>query len=103
MHGLLVRPPIFLSWLAAQMSIREQYLAASSAGIYVVMWNFMGWEFPTAAGDEIINPKKTYPRAMALVFVAAILSYSIPTLLVFMVALVKMAVIRSGGLKKMTR
>ena len=40
----------------------------------------MGWELPTAAGDEIKNPKKTYPRAMALVLVAAILSYSIPTI-----------------------
>jgi amino acid transporter len=50
-----------------------------SVGIYVAMWNFMGWELPTAAGDEIKNPKKTYPLAMALVLVAAILSYSIPT------------------------
>jgi amino acid transporter len=55
-------------------------LGALSVGIYVAMWNFMGWELPTAAGDEIKEPKKTYPRAMALVLVAAILSYSIPTL-----------------------
>ncbi|KAF0112031.1 MAG: amino acid transporter [Chloroflexi bacterium] len=54
-------------------------MAALSVGIYVAMWNFMGWELPTAAGDEIKEPKKTYPRAMALVLVAAILSYSIPT------------------------
>jgi amino acid transporter len=54
--------------------------AAMSVGLYVAMWNFMGWELPTAAGDEIKNPKKTYPRAMALVLVAAILSYSIPTI-----------------------
>jgi amino acid transporter len=55
-------------------------VAASSVGIYVAMWNFMGWELPTAAGDEIKEPKKTYPRAMVLVLVAAILSYSIPTI-----------------------
>jgi len=48
--------------------------------LYVAMWNFMGWELPAAAGDEIKNPKKTYPRAMVLVLVAAILSYSIPTI-----------------------
>jgi amino acid transporter len=53
--------------------------AALSTGIYVAMWNFMGWELPTAAGDEIINPKKTYPIAMVLVLVAAIATYSIPT------------------------
>jgi amino acid transporter len=55
-------------------------LGAMSVGIYVAMWNFMGWELPTAAGDEIHEPKKTYPRAMVLVLVAAILSYSIPTI-----------------------
>ncbi len=55
-------------------------LAALSVGLYVAMWNFMGWELPTAAGDEIKEPKKTYPRAMVLVLIAAILSYSIPTL-----------------------
>jgi amino acid transporter len=43
------------------------------------MWNYMGWELPAAAGDEIVNPKKTYPRAMVLVLIAAILTYMIPT------------------------
>lgn len=55
-------------------------LAGMSVGIYVAMWNFMGWELPAAAGDEIKNPKKTYPRAMVMVLIAAILSYSIPTI-----------------------
>jgi amino acid transporter len=55
-------------------------LSGLSVGIYVAMWNFMGWELPSAAGDEIKEPKKTYPRAMALVLVAAILSYGLPTL-----------------------
>ncbi|MBP9041236.1 MAG: APC family permease [Anaerolineaceae bacterium] len=58
----------------------KNLLGALSVGIYVAMWNFMGWELPTAAGDEIKNPKKTYPRAMVLVLIAAILSYSIPTI-----------------------
>jgi amino acid transporter len=42
------------------------------------MWNYMGWELPTAAGDEIVNPKRTYPLAMVLVLVATIATYSIP-------------------------
>ncbi|NPV55058.1 MAG: APC family permease [Anaerolineae bacterium] len=58
----------------------ENLLGALSVGIYVAMWNFMGWELPTAAGDEIKEPKKTYPRAMVMVLFAAILSYSIPTI-----------------------
>ena len=54
-------------------------MGALSTGIFVAMWNFMGWELPTAAGDEIVNPKRTYPIAMVLVLVAAIATYAIPT------------------------
>ena len=53
---------------------------AFSTGLYVAMWNFMGWELPTAAGSEIVKPKKTYPVAMVLVLVAAIATYGIPTI-----------------------
>jgi amino acid transporter len=73
--------PSNIPFLPGRAEINGQnLLGALSVGIYVAMWNFMGWELPTAAGDEIKNPKKTYPRAMALVLIAAILSYSIPTM-----------------------
>lgn len=55
-------------------------IGALSTGIFVAMWNFMGWELPAAAGDEIVNPKRTYPLAMVLVLVAAIATYALPTL-----------------------
>lgn len=58
----------------------ESLMGALSTGLFVAMWNFMGWELPTAAGDEIVNPKKTYPLAMILVLFAAIATYSIPTI-----------------------
>ena len=58
----------------------ENLVGALSVGLFVVMWNFMGWELPTAAGDEIVNPKRTYPVAMVLVLVAAIATYTLPTL-----------------------
>lgn len=54
-------------------------IPALGTGIYIAMWNYMGWELPTAAGDEVVNPKKTYPLAMVLVLVVTIASYSIPT------------------------
>ena len=57
----------------------QALIPALSTGLFVVMWNYMGWELPSAAGDEIVNPRKTYPRAMALVLVAAILTYALPT------------------------
>ncbi len=52
---------------------------AFSLGLFVVMWNYMGFELPTTTGDEIVRPKRTYPLAMALVLVAAIATYAIPT------------------------
>jgi amino acid transporter len=52
---------------------------AFSLGLWVVMWNYMGWELPTSAGDEIVKPKRTYPLAMALVLVASIATYALPT------------------------
>ena len=51
---------------------------ALSVGLFVVMWNYMGWELPSTAGGEIVNPRKTYPRAMALVLVAAVATYLLP-------------------------
>lgn len=56
----------------------DSLFAALSTGLFVVMWNYMGWELPTAAGDEIVNPKRTYPIAMALVLIAAIATYGLP-------------------------
>lgn len=57
----------------------ETITGALSVGLFIVMWNYMGWELPAAAGDEIVNPKRTYPLAMVLVLFAAIATYTVPT------------------------
>jgi amino acid transporter len=62
------------------MPAGKNLTGALSTGIFVIMWNYMGWELPTAAGDEIVNPKRTYPLAMLFVLIAAIATYAIPTL-----------------------
>ncbi|MDR3575209.1 MAG: APC family permease [Anaerolineaceae bacterium] len=80
----------FAAWIKSGTTVQLPFLAsgeavsfkslmpALSTGLYVAMWNFMGWELPTAAGDEIVNPKRTYPLAMLLVLIATLLTYSIP-------------------------
>jgi amino acid transporter len=92
--GLVMITPLIImsiigiySWIKSGTTVALPFtppdttiIAALSTGLFVAMWNYMGWELPTAAGDEIVNPKKTYPRAMALVLVAAILTYALPTL-----------------------
>ncbi len=76
----------FYNWIKGGVTISlpflpqgETLMGALSTGLFIAMWNFMGWELPTAAGDEIVNPKRTYPLAMVLVLFAAIATYSIPT------------------------
>jgi amino acid transporter len=72
---------IHLPFLASGEAVSfKTLIPALGTGIFVAMWNFMGWELPTAAGDEVVNPKRTYPIAMVLVLVATIASYSIPTI-----------------------
>jgi amino acid transporter len=80
------------NWIASGTTISLPFLtggqevnfssltSALSVGLFVAMWNYMGWELPTSAGDEIVNPKRTYPLAMVLVLVAAIASYALPML-----------------------
>ncbi len=70
-----------LTFLPAGQAVNFKSLTgAFSVGLFVAMWNFMGWELPTAAGSEIVKPKRTYPLAMVLVLIAAIASYSLPTI-----------------------
>jgi amino acid transporter len=89
---IMILPLIFMSivgfstWLTQGSNVTFSVLGegqslteALSVGLFVAMWNFMGWELPAAAGDEIVNPKRTYPLAMVLVLVAAIATYAIPT------------------------
>ena len=76
----------FVNWGVHGSSFHMTFLpqgtgitSAFSLGLYVVIWNYMGFELPSAAGDEIVKPKRTYPLAMLLVLIAAIATYAIPT------------------------
>jgi amino acid transporter len=52
--------------------------AAFGLGLWVTMWNYMGFELATVAGDEIVRPKRTYPIAMVIVLFLAIGTYVLP-------------------------
>ncbi|MCX7681796.1 MAG: APC family permease [Anaerolineae bacterium] len=56
----------------------ETVWGALSVGLFIAMWNYMGWELPSAAGAEIVNPRRTYPIAMTLTLIAAIITYALP-------------------------
>ncbi|MCS6908651.1 MAG: APC family permease, partial [Anaerolineales bacterium] len=56
----------------------ETIWGAFSVGLFIAMWNYMGWELPSSAGGEIVHPRRTYPLAMALTLLATVLTYSLP-------------------------
>jgi amino acid transporter len=52
--------------------------SAFGLGLFVVMWNYMGFELATVAGDEIVEPRRTYPMAMLIVLILAVATYVLP-------------------------
>lgn len=53
---------------------------AFGAGLFVVMWNYMGWDGLSTVAGEIENPKRDYPRALVILIPAITLIYLLPTL-----------------------
>jgi amino acid transporter len=55
-------------------------LPAFGAGLFVIMWNYMGWDGLSTVAGEIENPRRDYPRALAITIPAITLIYMLPTL-----------------------
>jgi len=64
--------------VAAAVSTAPAVKISWIAGIYVVMWNYMGWDNASTIAGEVDRPQRTYPLAMlgAVLLVAA--TYVIP-------------------------
>ena len=70
-----------LPFLSGGQDVNGDSLAgAFGLGMFVVMWNYMGFELATVAGDEIVKPKRTYPLAMLVVLILAIATYVLPVI-----------------------
>jgi amino acid transporter len=55
-------------------------MPAFGAGLFVIMWNYMGWDGLSTVAGEIENPRRDYPRALAITIPAITLIYLLPTL-----------------------
>jgi amino acid transporter len=53
---------------------------AFGAGLFVIMWNYMGWDGLSTVAEEIENPRRDYPRALAITIPAITLIYLLPTI-----------------------
>jgi amino acid transporter len=50
------------------------------AGIFVAMWNYMGWDNASTVAGEVERPQRTYPLAMAAAVLLVALTYVLPVL-----------------------
>jgi amino acid transporter len=53
---------------------------AFAAGLWVVMWNYLGWDGLSTVAGEVENPRKNYPRALAISIPLITLCYLLPVL-----------------------
>ena len=56
------------------------FLGALGAGLTVVIWNFGGWENLSVVSGELEDPKRNYPRAIAIALPIVIAGYVLPLL-----------------------
>lgn len=58
----------------------QSTFSAFSAGLAVVIWNYVGFDSITTASAEIVRPKRNYPLALAICIPLIMMSYLLPTL-----------------------
>ncbi len=51
---------------------------AFGAGLFIVMWNYLGWDSMSAVAAEVEQPQKNFPRALAIGVPLVTLSYILP-------------------------
>lgn len=56
------------------------WFPAFGAGLFVIMWNYMGWDGLSTVAGEVDNPRRNYPKALAITIPAITLIYLLPTL-----------------------
>jgi amino acid transporter len=54
---------------------------AFGAGLFVIMWNYMGWDGLSTVAGDIDNPRRNYPRALAITIPLITTIYLLPTLI----------------------
>ncbi len=52
--------------------------SALSTAILVALWNYMGWDNASTVAQEVENPQRNYPRAMAGAIALTVVSYVLP-------------------------
>jgi amino acid transporter len=53
-------------------------LSAFGLGLFVVLWNYLGWDGPSTVAGEVQRPARTYNRAMVIAIPLVIIAYVLP-------------------------
>jgi amino acid transporter len=53
--------------------------SAFGVGLFVVMWNYLGWDGVSTIAGEMTNPKRDYPRMLMISVPLITLCYLLPT------------------------
>lgn len=54
-------------------------VGAFGVGLFVAMWNYMGWDMTSTIAGEIENPQRNFPLSMAVTIPLVTLVYLLPT------------------------
>lgn len=54
--------------------------AAFNLGLFTVMWNYLGWDSLSTVAEEVQEPQKTYPKALAICLPLIVVVYLLPCL-----------------------
>jgi amino acid transporter len=58
----------------------ESYLSASVNGLLLLIWLYSGYELLSTVAEEVDDPRRSFPRALAVATPMVALSYALPTL-----------------------
>ena len=73
-------PHISLQHLQPLVLPGQAVPGAFAAGLFVVMWNYLGFDSISTVMGEVENPKKILPRALAISLIVATATYLLPTI-----------------------
>ena len=58
----------------------KSLLSSFGTGLFVVMWNYLGWDALSTVSDDIHLPKRNYPRGLALTIPLVGIAYLLPVI-----------------------
>ena len=74
-HQAILKIPYVLHSFAPS---NKSVSGAFSAGLFIIMWNYLGWDSLSTITGELKNPKRIFPKALMIGIVIVTLMYFMP-------------------------